>query len=136
MYSCYNSWFFFKKKTATKKQLWYPIAWCWFRTLSHERKKNIWCSCVLFPIFMFWYSRFSFRNLKDVNSCMFSWCITNSSLTIFSWHDMTLSLFLQWMYSMHNKCLYQLCARKFWVKWTKSIIDKTVPLYYWFSFEL
>ena len=37
------------------------------------------CSYVLLPIFMFWYSRFSFRNLKDANLCMFPWCITTSS---------------------------------------------------------
>ena len=24
------------------------------------------------PIFIFWYSRFSFRNLKDAHSCMFA----------------------------------------------------------------
>ena len=27
--------------------------------------------------------KFNFRNLKDANSCMFLWCITTSSLTIF-----------------------------------------------------
>ena len=31
------------------------------------------------------------------NSCMFSGCITNSSLTIYSWLDMTFSQF-------YNKC--------------------------------
>ena len=35
-----------------------------------KERKNI-RSYVLLPIFMFWYSRFSFRNLKDANSCMF-----------------------------------------------------------------
>ena len=33
-----------------------------------KKKKN---SYVLVPIFMFWHSRFNFRNLKDANSCMF-----------------------------------------------------------------
>ena len=32
--------------------------------------------------YIFWYSRFSFRNLKDINSIMILWCIaTSSSLT-------------------------------------------------------
>ena len=33
------------------------------------------CSYVFLPIFMFWPPRFSFRNPKDANSCMFLWCI-------------------------------------------------------------
>ena len=53
------------------------------------------CLYVLFPIYMFWHSRFSFRNLKDGNSCIFSRCITNSRLLISSWRDMTLSQLLQ-----------------------------------------
>ena len=69
-------------------------------SLMKESKNR--CSCVL-PIFMFWYSRFSFRNMKDAKSCMISWCITTSSLTICSWHDMTFSQLVQ--YSMYSKCL-------------------------------
>ena len=60
----------------------------------------------VFPlIFMFCYSRFRFRNLKDDNSCMFSWCITTRSLLICSWHDMTLSQFVQQLYSIYGKYL-------------------------------
>ena len=40
---------------------------------------------VFLLIFMFCYSRFRFRNLKDANSYMFSWC---------TWHDMTLKYLL------------------------------------------
>ena len=41
--------------------------------LEHDlmKEKNR-CLYVFLPIFMFWHSRFSFRNLKDANSCMFS----------------------------------------------------------------
>ena len=64
-------------------------------------KKKIKCPYVLLPVFMFWHSRFSFRNLKDANSCMFSWCITTSSLLICSWHDnqSLISVFLCWWFS-------------------------------------
>ena len=64
--------------------------------LEHDlmKEKNR-CLYVFLPIFMFWHSRFSFRNLKDANSCLFSWCITTSSLLIHSWHDMTHSQFVQ-----------------------------------------
>ena len=55
------------------------------------------CSYVFLHIFMFRHSRFSLRNLEDANSCMFSWCITTSSLLICSWHDMTLSQFVQYL---------------------------------------
>ena len=81
---------FFLEETAAIETNVVSDAWWWFRTWSHERKKNR-CSYVLFPIFMFCHSRFSFSNLKDANSCMFSWCITTTSLLICSWHDMTLS---------------------------------------------
>ena len=30
---------------------------------------------IFLPIFMFWHSRFSFRNLEDANSCMFLWLL-------------------------------------------------------------
>ena len=39
--------------------------------LSFMKEKSR-CPYVFLPIFMFWYSRFSLRNLKDTNSCMFS----------------------------------------------------------------
>ena len=52
-------------------------------------------SYVFLPICMFCHSRFRFRNLKDANSGMFSWCITTSSLLICSRHEMTLSQFVQ-----------------------------------------
>ena len=110
MYSYYNSCFF--KKDCCYRNNWYPIAWWWFRTLSRKRKKiDICSSChlyvliyVLLPIYMFWHSRFSFRNLKNANSCMFSWCIITSGLLICSWHD-RLSQFLQWMYSICSESL-------------------------------
>ena len=63
---------------------------------SHERKKN-WSPYVLVPIFMFWHSRFSFRNFKDANLCMFSWCITTSTLSVCSWHDISLSQSVQYL---------------------------------------
>ena len=74
----------------------------WEHCLIKEKNR---CLHVLLPIYMFWYSRFSFRNLKDANSCMFSWCITTSRLLICSWHDMTFIQFLQWMYSIYSKSL-------------------------------
>ena len=64
-------------------------------SLMKEKKNR--CLYVLLPIFMIWHSRFSFRNLKDANSCMFSWCITTNSLLICSWHDATLSQFVQYL---------------------------------------
>ena len=76
---------------------------CGFRLhagdLKHKRKKKNRSSYVFLLIFMFCYSRFRFRNLKDANSCMFAWCITTRSLLICSWHDTTLSqLFLVTMF--------------------------------------
>ena len=71
-------------------------------SLMKEKNRS---SYVFFLIFMFCYSRFRFRSLKDANLCMFSWCITSSSLLIFSCHDMTLSQFVQWMYSIYSKYL-------------------------------
>ena len=59
-------------------------------SLMKEKNRSLY---VFLLIFMFCYSRFRFRNLKDANSCMFSWCITTSSLLICSWQDMTLSQF-------------------------------------------
>ena len=44
--------------------------------------------------YIFWYSRFSFRNLKDANSFMSLWCSATSSLTICSWCDITYSQFV------------------------------------------
>ena len=61
-------------------------------SLMKEKNRS---SYVFLLIFMFCYSRFRFRNLKDANSCMFSWCITTRSLLICFWHDMTLSQFVQ-----------------------------------------
>ena len=61
---------------------------------SSWKKKNR-SSYVFLPIFMFCHSRFRFRNLKDANLCMFSWCITTSSKLIYPWHDMTVSQFVQ-----------------------------------------
>ena len=61
-------------------------------SLMKEKNRS---SYVFLLIFMFCYSRFRFRSLKDANSCMFSWCITTRSLLICSWHDMTLSQFVQ-----------------------------------------
>ena len=87
---------------------------------------------------MFWHSRFSFRNLKDANSCMFSWCITTSSLLICSWHYVTLSQFVQEMYSIYSKSLLftsiSYVQESFKLK--KWIMDKSVFLYWWFSFDL
>ena len=40
--------------------------------LEHSLMKKNRCSYVFLPNFMFWHFRFIFRNLKDVNSCMFS----------------------------------------------------------------
>ena len=54
-------------------------------------KKNNRCSYVFLTIFMFWHSRFSFKNFKDANSCVFLWYVTSSSLLICSLHDMTLN---------------------------------------------
>ena len=48
--------------------------------LEHSLMKKNRSSYVFLPIFMFCYSKFIFRNLKDANSCMFSWYITTSSL--------------------------------------------------------
>ena len=56
--------------------------WLHHGDLEHcliKKKKNR-CLYVLLPIYMFWYSRFSFRNLKNANSCMSSWCITTRRL--------------------------------------------------------
>ena len=39
---------------------------------SSFMKEKSRCPYVFLPIFMFWCSRFSLRNLKDANSCMFS----------------------------------------------------------------
>ena len=50
-------------------------------------KKRNRCSYVFLSIFMFYHSRFRFRNLKGANSCIFSWCIIFSSLLICSWHN-------------------------------------------------
>ena len=62
-------------------------------SLTKEKKNR--SSYIFLLIFMFCFSRFRFSNLKDTNSCMFSWCITTRSLLICSWHDMTLSQFVQ-----------------------------------------
>ena len=80
--------------------------------LEHSlmNKKNT-CPYVLLTIFMFCYSRFSFRNLKGANSCMFSWCITTNSLLICSWHDMTLSQFVQYLQEIFAICEYWPCRR-------------------------
>ena len=93
---------------------------CWFRTQSQERKRIIYsyvllsilCSSVyvflsiyIYSLFfslslficlscLFWYTRFSFRNLKDTNSFMFLWHIATSSPTTCSWCDMTYSQFV------------------------------------------
>ena len=55
-------------------------------SLVKEKNKIFVCLSVHF---MFCHSRFRFRNLKKANLCMFSWCITATSLLICSWHDMT-----------------------------------------------
>ena len=59
-------------------------------SLMKEKNRS---SYVFLPIFTFCNSKFRFRNLKDANSCMFSWYITTSSLLIFSKYDMTLNQF-------------------------------------------
>ena len=93
---------------------------------------------VFLLIFMFCYSRFRFSNLKDAYSCMFSWCITTSSLSICPWHDMAPS-------SLYSKCtvftinlcyLEVLAICKKVLSWTNSIMDKSVFLYWWLSFDL
>ena len=93
--SYYNSCFFLKKDCNNRNN-------CGIRlhdadlecSLMKEKKR---CPYVLDLIFMFWHFRFSFRNLKDANSCTFSWCITTSSLLICFWSDMTLSQFVQYL---------------------------------------
>ena len=75
-------------------------------SLMKEKKRS---SYVFLLIFTFCYSRFRFRNLKDANSCMFLWCITIRSLLFYFWHDMTLSQFVQYIYSIYSK--YLLFAR-------------------------
>ena len=60
-------------------------------SLMKEKKGR--SSYVFLLIFMFCFSRF--RNLKDANWCMFLRCISTRNLLICSWHDMTLSQFLQ-----------------------------------------
>ena len=101
-------------------------------------KKKYRCSFDFLLIFIFWHSRFSFRNLKDANSCMFSWFITTSSLLICSWYYATSSQFVQEMYSNYSKFLLFTsisCVQKSF-KLTKSITDKSIFLYWWFSFDL
>ena len=83
---------------------------CGFRLhdvdLEHSvMKEKSRSSYVFVPIFTFCRSRFRFRNLKDVHSCMFLLCFTTSSLLICSWHDMTLSHFVKEMYSICSKSL-------------------------------
>ena len=75
--------------------------------LEHSlmKGKKIGLHIIFFSLFMFCYSRFRFRHLNDANSCMFSWCITTRSLLICSWHDITLSQFVQSMYSIYRKYL-------------------------------
>ena len=83
-------------------------------------------------------SRHSFRNLKDANSCMFSWFITTSSLLICSWHYATPSQFVQEMYSIYSKSLLftsTSCVQESF-KLNKIITDKSIFLYWWFSFDL
>ena len=53
-------------------------------SLMKEKNRS---SYVFLPIFMFCHSRFGFRNLEDANLSMLLWCITTSSLSISSWHD-------------------------------------------------
>ena len=60
-------------------------------SLTKEKKIDVY---ILFSIFPFWHSRFTSRNLKDAKSCMFS-CMFSCSLLICSWHDTTLSQFVQ-----------------------------------------
>ena len=102
MFSYHNS-CYFKKECSYRKN-------CGIRLhdadLEHSlmKKKNR-CSYVLLPIFMFGHPKFSFRNLKDANWYMFLWCIISSIQSICSWHDMTLSQFLQYMHSIYSKSL-------------------------------
>ena len=85
---------FFKKRLQLRSNS--GIRWH-HADLEHSlmKERQIICSYVFLPIFMFWYSIFSFRNLKDANLCMFSWVFTTSSLTICSWHDFIFKQFLQ-----------------------------------------
>ena len=46
-----------------------------------------------------------------------------------SWHDMTLSQF-------YSKCTVYLCYLQVLAIYKKSIMDKSVFLYWWFSFDL
>ena len=64
------------------------------RSITKEKNR---CPFVLLPIFMFLDSNFSFRNLKDPNSCMISWCTTTNSVLICSRHDITPSQFTQYL---------------------------------------
>ena len=41
-------------------------------SLMKKKKKQTRCPYDVLPILLFWHSRFSLRNLKDVNSGMFS----------------------------------------------------------------
>ena len=41
------------------------------------------CSYVLLPVFMFWYSRFNFRNLKNANPCVFVIYYNQQSINLF-----------------------------------------------------
>ena len=82
------------------------VIWLHDGDLEHSlMKEKNGSSYVFLPIFMPCQSRFRFRNLRDANSCMFSWCIATRSLLICSWHDMTLSQFVQQMYSIYSKYL-------------------------------
>ena len=71
-------------------------------SLTKAKNKS---SYVFLPIFMFCPSRFRSWNLKDANSCLFSWCITTSIVLNCSWHDMTLSHFVQLRYCIYSKSL-------------------------------
>ena len=136
MCSYYNS-YFFKKDCSYWNN-------CGVRlhdsNLEHsliKEKKNR-CSYVLLPIFVFSYSRFSLRNLKDANSYMFSWCITTNSLLICSW-KMTFIQYCSW----HDKCtefavnLYYFQVLALY----KKVVERNQSwwkcfLYWWFSFDL
>ena len=48
---------------------------CWSRIVSRKTKVNMF----LCSVYMFWYSRFRFRNLKDANFVVFSWCTITSA---------------------------------------------------------
>ena len=61
-------------------------------SLMKEKNRS---SYVILPVFVFWHSRFSFRNYKDANSCIFSRCITTMNLLICPRYDMALSQFVQ-----------------------------------------